>query len=81
MNSEPLFPGFNTPPVDPARDLTPRPAINQAPHPDDDDEPFSFDDDEEPCRWCEGYGYKNCFCGGDLCVCSHSGEIPCPYCS
>lgn len=29
---------------------------------------------------CGGDGYFNCYCGGDLCVCSYGGEIPCFGC-
>lgn len=29
---------------------------------------------------CEGYGYYDCLCGGDLCICSFNGEEPCPGC-
>lgn len=29
---------------------------------------------------CGGLGMLNCFCGGDLCVCHHHGEVECPGC-
>lgn len=29
---------------------------------------------------CNGLGYIECFCGGDLCVCDNYGEIPCGGC-
>jgi len=29
---------------------------------------------------CGGLGVLNCYCGGDLCVCHHHGEVDCPGC-
>lgn len=29
---------------------------------------------------CNGLGYIECYCGGDLCVCDNYGEIPCGGC-
>ena len=74
-----LFPGFKVPPTDPSRDL--RPKLTITPPPLEDMEPFdSFEDIEEPCKHCDGWGYTNCFCGGDLCVCQNNGEMPCWFC-
>lgn len=74
-----LFPGFKVPPNDPSRDL--RPKLTVCPEPlvvqgyDD-----YFDDEEESCRNCDGWGYTDCHCGGDLCVCEYNGEKPCWTC-
>ncbi len=38
------------------------------------------DDDEFWCDECQGTGYIDCHCGGDLCVCEYHGEKPCPRC-
>lgn len=72
------FPGFKVSPVDPARDL--RPKFTVAPLPCDD---YEDDDDEfdEDCAYCDGWGWTDCHCGGDLCVCRYNGEIPCYHCS
>lgn len=80
-----LFPGFKVPPNDPSREVK-RPAVTFAPeppdyYPQDDDEDFDTDQWGEPmCDNCEGWGYTDCYCGGDLCVCRYNGEIPCPHC-
>lgn len=29
---------------------------------------------------CGGTGTLHCYCGGDMCVCHHHGEIDCPGC-
>ena len=29
---------------------------------------------------CGGLGTLYCYCGGDLCVCHHHGEVDCPGC-
>lgn len=31
------------------------------------------------CHECNGLGYVNCFCGGDMCVCGIQ-ELPCHTC-
>lgn len=79
--SEPfeLWPGFKVPPTDPSRDVKRKP-LTVAPEPEPYDPSNDYDDDEEPCKYCDGWGYKNCFCGGDLCVCHYYGEIPCFHC-
>lgn len=78
---EELFPGFKTPPTDPSRDL--RPAFTIARHPEEDDDQPDYDEDieSEECPNCEGWGFFNCFCGGDFCICSYNGERPCFQCS
>jgi len=35
---------------------------------------------QKPEFECNGLGYIECFCGGDLCVCDNYGEIPCGGC-
>lgn len=74
-----LFPGFKVSPKDASRDL--RPTFTKAPQPRDMD-PMDYEDDFEsaPCRNCDGWGYTDCFCGGDLCVCENNGEKPCWTC-
>jgi hypothetical protein len=76
-----LFPGFKVPPTDSSRDIRPRVTICEPPreynHSDDYDDGL---EDEEACEWCEGWGYRDCFCGGDLCVCTYYGAIPCLHC-
>ncbi len=37
-------------------------------------------DEGEPCRRCEGSGWEECYCGGDMCVCENFGEYDCPRC-
>lgn len=38
-----------------------------------------FDDDcLDDC--CGGTGSLECYCGGDICVCHHHGEVECPGC-
>lgn len=40
-----------------------------------------YDDDQsERCPRCDGAGEVDCHCGGDLCVCTNYGEMPCPLC-
>ena len=39
-----------------------------------------FDIDYIACPRCSGYGYIDCYCGGDLCVCENYGERDCPLC-
>lgn len=39
-----------------------------------------YDDDLLPCPRCDGFGYVDCYCGGDLCVCENHGETMCPLC-
>ena len=36
-----------------------------------------FDDLEGGCG---GSGTRNCYCGGDFCVCHNHGEMECPGC-
>lgn len=77
-----LFPGFKVPPTDPRRELRPKVIICEPAR--EYDHSADYDDglaEEEMCAWCEGWGYRDCHCGGDLCVCSYNGEIPCPYCA
>lgn len=33
------------------------------------------------CAECNNTGWLDCYCGGDLCVCSNNGEYPCPHCT
>lgn len=35
---------------------------------------------EDWCDYCCNTGWVDCYCGGDLCVCSNNGEYPCPRC-
>lgn len=72
-----LFPGFRVPPNDPSREVKWKQAVTIAPQPRDEDDDI---DDEPLCNFCQGDGYENCFCGGDFCVCSYEGEIPCWNC-
>lgn len=44
--------------------------------PDDVDDDF-YDDDDFWCADCQGAGFTDCYCGGDLCVCENQGEIEC----
>lgn len=43
-----------------------------------------FGDDSNPaddwCDTCHNMGVVDCHCGGDLCICLHHGEKPCPDC-
>ena len=32
------------------------------------------------CDACQNMGVVNCYCGGDLCVCTNYGEMICPEC-
>lgn len=32
------------------------------------------------CPHCQGGGYVNCYCGGDMCLCDNHGEAACPVC-
>ena len=47
-----------------------------------DPDPWGFyeDDDEETCPRCDGDGFVDCHCGGDLCVCANGGTADCPLC-
>lgn len=74
-----LWPGFKVPPTDASRDVKMRAPLTVAPEPQDDDGEYHDDEDGE-CKHCEGWGYTDCFCGGDLCVCFNNGEKPCYYC-
>ena len=40
----------------------------------------AWDIDNEWCDGCCGTGELDCYCGGDLCVCSNNGTYPCPEC-
>jgi hypothetical protein len=42
---------------------------------DDYDDDGGFD-----CPKCGGWGFVDCHCGGDLCVCEYYGEAPCRVC-
>jgi hypothetical protein len=80
--SEPfdLFPGFKTPPNAGALPVY-RPAVIITPPPHEEEQHDAWDDEEgPPCAKCDGWGYTDCFCGGDLCVCSYNGERPCWAC-
>jgi hypothetical protein len=39
-----------------------------------------FDEDFCQCPCCSGFGFIDCHCGGDLCVCENNGERDCPLC-
>lgn len=39
-----------------------------------------FDDEFCQCPRCSGWGFVDCHCGGDLCVCENYGERDCPLC-
>ena len=39
-----------------------------------------FDEDFTQCPHCSGWGFIDCHCGGDLCVCENYGEADCPLC-
>lgn len=42
---------------------------------------YDFDDyDLPPCPKCNGDGTVDCYCGGDLCVCTNYGEKLCGLC-
>lgn len=45
-------------------------------------DPDEYDDflDDIPCPKCDGHGFIDCHCGGDLCVCTNYGERYCPVC-
>ena len=55
-----------------------------APVPQDDEyedyDQSGDDDDREECQACDGFGWVNCHCGGDLCICENNGEAPCMKC-
>lgn len=53
--------------------------LNDKPIEPDDQDDYG-DEDEGYCFTCSNTGYVNCYCGGDLCVCSNYGEKPCPAC-
>lgn len=77
-----LFPGFKVSPIDPSREIRPKFTVAPKPVEEDDDYGIEIDDeDAEPCRNCDGWGFTNCFCGGDFCVCGHNGEKPCWNCA
>lgn len=42
-----------------------------------------YDDfmDDPACPKCDGAGSVECYCGGDLCVCTYYGDRPCPLCN
>lgn len=69
------FPGFKVSPNDPSREIRRKSYFQPVPptYALGDDE----DDGEDVCQECDGLGYVDCFCGGDLCVCEYHGEIPC----
>lgn len=77
-----LFPGFKVPPVDPSRAQVARPPLTVALTPEelDEDNDYFYDAPSE-CKYCEGWGYTDCLCGGDFCVCRFNGEIPCFHCA
>lgn len=76
-----LFPGFKVPPNDPSREVATRlpltVCLSERELQREDDDRWM---DDEDCDWCEGWGYRDCLCGGDFCVCTYNGEIPCPHC-
>jgi hypothetical protein len=53
--------------------------VEEAPPREDDFEDYNDPYDDYCDRW-ENMGFINCYCGGDLCVCRHHGEKPCPKC-
>ena len=75
-----LFPGFRVPPNDPSREIKPRAGLTASEPPRDMSDDYDDDGEEEACGFCEGWGYVDCHCGGDLCVCDYNGEIPCYQC-
>lgn len=76
-----LFPGFKRPPNQgtPPRTAPVTHALPIAEEVDDHDDYFD-DGEEEPCANCDGWGYTNCYCGGDFCICDYNGEKPCWTC-
>ncbi len=32
------------------------------------------------CEECHNTGELDCYCGGDICVCTNYGTYPCPKC-
>lgn len=32
------------------------------------------------CEECHNTGELDCYCGGDLCICTNYGVYPCPHC-
>lgn len=81
MNPDPLFPGFKVSPLDPSREVKQRPLVTFMPNIDEHEPGPEDNDDSEPtCSACDGWGYFDCFCGGDLCVCNYGGERPCWEC-
>lgn len=76
--SDELFPGFKVSPKDLSRDLRPPLTVALTPREMDADDGEEFED--APCEKCNGWGYTDCFCGGDLCVCRYHGERPCWNC-
>lgn len=78
MNDFELFPGFKTPPNEGA----PPKALHVTPLPDYRED-FGDDsyDERDWCDRCSNMGIIDCLCGGDICCCSHNGEIDCPNCS
>jgi hypothetical protein len=50
-------------------------------NPDDEDPAYSQYVDDDVCPECEGWGYFEYHCGGDLCVCHYNGERPCWNCN
>jgi len=75
-----LFPGFKVPPNDPSREVKPRAGLTVSEPPRDMSDDYDDDGEEEACVFCEGWGYVDCLCGGDFCVCDYNGEIPCYHC-
>ena len=39
-----------------------------------------FDEEFCQCPRCSGWGFVDCHCGGDLCVCENYGQRDCPLC-
>lgn len=46
----------------------------------DDSDEYYEDGEFCSCPRCQGDGFVNCHCGGDLCVCENYGDAPCPVC-
>jgi len=44
------------------------------------DDDYDYDDQSAQCPHCSGWGFRDCHCGGDLCVCDNYGEEECRLC-
>jgi hypothetical protein len=75
-----LLPGFKVAPNDPSREVK-RTGVTIAHEPPEADMGEFDDQDRDPCEFCDDFGYVDCHCGGDNCICNYNGEIPCFHCA